>query len=100
VADDLAPVPDELFEALSRADAWSRWEEQSAEVRSMYVSWVAKPRRANERRARADVTAYYAVHGALDKAIQRPGLWAALLSIFRDAVDAEETSRSMPEAGH
>ncbi|OHV39322.1 MULTISPECIES: YdeI/OmpD-associated family protein [Pseudofrankia] len=85
MADDRDLVPDELFEALSRADAWSQWEEQTAEVRSVYVRWVAKPRRASERRSRADVTAYYAFHGALDKAIKRPGVWNALLKLLGEA---------------
>jgi hypothetical protein len=82
VTDDRTRVPDGLFEALSRADAWSRWEEQPAELRSMYVNWVTKPRRASERRLRAAETAYYTFHGVLDKAIQRPSRWDALLSIL------------------
>ncbi|MDT3444741.1 YdeI/OmpD-associated family protein [Pseudofrankia sp. BMG5.37] len=84
--DDRTSVPDELFETLSRADAWPQWEEQAPEVRSMYIRWVAKPRRASERRSRADVTAYHAFHGTLDKAIQRPRVWKALLEFVGDAV--------------
>ncbi|ONH29547.1 hypothetical protein BL253_16460 [Pseudofrankia asymbiotica] len=86
MADDQVAVPAELFDALSRADAWSLWEEQTAEVRSTFISWVAKPRRAGERRARADVTVYHTVHGSLDQAIQRPRLWHAVLSLFGEAV--------------
>jgi Bacteriocin-protection, YdeI or OmpD-Associated len=84
VTDDRTPVPDELFEALGRADAWSLWAEQPAELRSMYIDWVTKPRRASERRKRAAETAYYTVHGVLDKAIQRPSALDALLSVLRE----------------
>jgi len=86
VADDLASVPDELFDALTHADAWSLWREQPAELRSMYIRWVSKPRMASERRVRANDTAYYTVHGVLDKAMERPSVWKALLKILIDAV--------------
>lgn len=85
MADERDSVPDELFEALGRADAWSHWEEQTAEVRSLYAGWVTEPRSARERRSRAELTAYYAVHGALDQAVQRPRARDALLSIFGSA---------------
>jgi hypothetical protein len=86
MAAERVTVPDELFEALGLADAWSAWEEQTAELRSLYVGWVTEPRSARERRSRAELTAYYAVHGALDKAVQRPRARDALLSIFGPAV--------------
>jgi hypothetical protein len=86
VTDDQASVPVELSEALDQADAWLEWDEQPADVRSMYIDWVAKPRRAGERRSRAEVTAYYAFHGALDKGIQRESIWKSLLKLVGDAV--------------
>ncbi|WP_261576204.1 hypothetical protein [Frankia gtarii] len=56
-SDDRESFPDELFEALSQADAWPGWEVQPADVRALYVDWVSRPRRARERRERAETTA-------------------------------------------
>ncbi|EIV96289.1 YdeI/OmpD-associated family protein [Frankia sp. QA3] len=81
-SDDRESLPDELFEALSQADAWAGWEEQPADVQALYVTWVSRPRRARERRERAETTAYYAAHGALDKAIRRGSPWEAITSIL------------------
>lgn len=75
-------VPVELSEALSQADAWPGWREQPADLRALYREWVARPRRASERRARAELTAGYARDGLLDKAVQRPGLIRAIASVF------------------
>ncbi|CAJ63995.1 MULTISPECIES: hypothetical protein [Frankia] len=82
MADDPQSLPDELLEALGQADAWAGWEEQPADVRALYVRWVSRPWRAGERRLRAETTAYYAAHGALDKGVQRPRLWEAIASIL------------------
>jgi hypothetical protein len=82
VGDDREQLPAELSEALGHLDAWERWDGQPAELRALYSRWVGGPRRAGERRARAELTAGYARDGLLDKAVQKPGLGSALASIL------------------
>ncbi len=74
-------LPAELTDALAvTKGAWEQWEREPDNLRQLHVQWVAKPRRARERRARAEVTAYYTTHGGLPQAFPRLGIVENILN--------------------
>lgn len=76
--------PVELVEALEVTEgALENWAQQPVELRRLYSDWVAEPRRGRERVARAQITASQAASGLLPQAVQRPGIFEALLNLFQ-----------------